>query len=100
MARVHTGSTNEASRTTFGFVCDDAFNYYAARAACKQLGLAPRNGSIEFRSVRIDVADFALDDVSCRFDSSDLNDCTARTSGHNCGVSEGVRLLCAVNPQD
>lgn len=81
---------------TAGFVCDDSFTWYSARAACKHLGFVPGRASILFatqQSIDVTSRTFALDNVACSSSAERLDDCSFLTS-HNCGNQEGVQLNC------
>jgi len=87
----------------FGFVCDDGFDIHAARAACKQLGLLPRNSEVSLvtsRSIDLSTRSFVLDDVICQAGDDSLTDCITNSATHNCGSTEGIIVSCVVGAEN
>jgi len=91
----------------WGYVCDDYFDMdnNAATVACKQLGRGYTSGvhcDARITCPRgLGTCEFTLDDVQCDSDTyHSLSQCSAvGMSGHDCGSSEGILLVCADSGQ-
>ena len=78
-------------------MCDDSWDSFDARVACRQLGL-PSSGAIAFTNAHFGQGSgrINLDDVSCSGNETSLFSCSY-TTNHNCGHSEDAGVLCASN---
>ena len=78
-----------------GTVCDDYFDYKAAKAICVELGIVGAAGWTSGRKFTIqDNYDIKMDDVRC--ESYSWTSCTFITdqTDHNCEHSKDVFLEC------
>ena len=74
-------------------MCDDGFGQEEADAVCRMMGYEGGAAS-HSESSTLSSADFTMDDLNCPAGATDLSECSW-TSSHNCGISEGVVLICS-----
>lgn len=73
-------------------VCDDSFDMDEAVVACRQLGGTLVTYSLNQRGAS---SEFWLDDLGCDGSERRLDACAGADYGsENCGISEGVRVIC------
>jgi hypothetical protein len=72
-------------------ICDDGWGMAAAHVACRQLGFQRALEATVENCVGVDV--FALDEVRCRGQESNLLDCE-HSSTENCNSDEGAGVVC------
>jgi deleted-in-malignant-brain-tumors protein 1 len=77
---------------TFGYVCDDYFDYndYGADVACKSMGF---NGGTYMDPGDKVASTFSIDDIQCNGDEDTLDTCSY-TTVHNCWDSEVAGVWC------
>ena len=76
----------------WGTVCDDHFDIYAGRVACKQLGFKGLKSITEFGPGS---GKILLDDLKCTGNEEDIFHCPHLGVGNsNCAHSEDVGVVC------
>ena len=81
---------------TWGTICDDGWNRNAAKVACRQLGYNYSRRVLTESDVPDGSGQIWLDDVKCKGNETDLEDCTHNGWGkEDCSHSEDVGVECS-----
>ena len=76
---------------------DDLWNDQCAQLVCRMLGFnatGARATNLAYHGSAGD--DFIMDDVKCKGDEKDLEECEHRYNNHDCRVQEAAGVVCQV----
>ncbi|VDI08633.1 Hypothetical predicted protein, partial [Mytilus galloprovincialis] len=81
---------------TWGTVCDDLFDNYAAQVVCRELGLPWQGAQVRPKAYfGAGTGQIVLDNVKCNGNETDISLCKHNPFGqNNCGHTEDVGVVC------
>ena len=79
----------------WGTVCDDGWDFKAAKVACRQLGFQTALSAVTMATFGEGRNPIWLDDVDCQGDEASLLDCGLISVGnHDCDHNEDAGVIC------